>query len=175
MWPAVAITNHAVDRYLERVSGAKGFERESVREMIRKLVEDGFNLHQVRPHPTERNRRIIPFKSGKSILYLSIGPNTTTFKDADIAVISVLFEHEVTDGKAGLDVSLGDKIAPLPNGILMRHPPKYAVFVGEEPMVEVYRFKTLEEIDQLIKSKTSIDSDEGSPDIDIYELVPVKP
>ena len=104
----VAVTDHAVDRFIDRVAGAKGFMRESVRQIIRKLVEDGFTEQQVRPHPLDKSRRVIPFKSGESILFLSLGPNTTSFKDAEVAVISVLFEHEVTEGKVGMNVKLED-------------------------------------------------------------------
>jgi hypothetical protein len=140
-----AVTNHAVDRYRDRVDGANGFERESIRERIREIVEEGFKENAVRDHPTERDRRIIPFKSGESILFLSIGPNTTTF-EADLAVISVLYERELTDGRKG---GLGtlDEVAPQLKE--MKVEAKWddiIVFVGEPGSIEWYSFASREEL-----------------------------
>ena len=47
----IAVTTHAVDRFIERVEGAGGFHRESIREQIRRIVEDGFALGVVKDHP----------------------------------------------------------------------------------------------------------------------------
>ena len=109
----IAVTNHAVQRYQERVEGAREFDSESVRRLVRDLVKEGFRTGAVRPHPHISERRIIPFTSGKSVLYLSVGPNTTTFK-ADLSVIGVLFEREVTGGKQGMGVTLGDVVQRTP-------------------------------------------------------------
>jgi hypothetical protein len=158
----VAVTNHAVDRFLERVEGAKGFERESVRIRIREIVELGFSEGAVRPHPYEEDRRIVPFKSGDSILYLSIGPNTTNYRDAEVAVISVLFEHEITAGKIGLGTKIEDS-NPGIHFLVARHPPPYAVFVGEDPTIEVYRLKTETALEELRRKKTG-------QIIDVYQL-----
>ena len=124
-----AVTNHAVDRYRDRVDGAKGFDRESIRESIREIVADGFKAKVVRDHPTERDRRVIPFKSGESILFLSIGPNNTTF-EADLAVISVLFEHELTEGRKGGFGTLEEVAPQLKDMRVEEKWPPLIVFVG---------------------------------------------
>jgi hypothetical protein len=140
-----AVTNHAVDRYRDRVDGAKGFDRESIRESIREIVADGFKAKVVRDHPTERDRRVIPFKSGESILFLSIGPNNTTF-EADIAVISVLFEHELTEGRKGGFGTLEEVAPQLKNMRVEEKWPPLIVFVGEPDSIESYKFFSREEL-----------------------------
>lgn len=160
-----AVTNHAVDRYRDRVDGAKGFDRESIRDSIREIVEEGFREKAVRDHPTEEDRRIIPFKSGESILFLSIGPNNTTF-DADIAVISVLFEHELTEGQKGGFGTMEDvspvlkemKIGPRWDG--------YIVCVGTPGTIEQYPFTTKESLDKWMNEKKP-------KNFAVYELVEI--
>lgn len=144
----IAVTEHAVDRYIDRVEGSKGFMRESIREIIRSIVEDGFTENAVRPHPLERERRIIPFKSGDSVLFLSIGPNTTTFKDAEVAVISVLFEHEVSAGKVGMGVTLGD-VSDLSKVRVRKTAPKFIVCVDG---IEEYTAADDEALKELLKN-----------------------
>lgn len=139
-----AVTNHAVDRYKDRVDGAKGFNRESIRERIREIVEEGFREKAVRDHPTERDRRIIPFKSGESILFLSIGPNTTTF-EADLAVISVLFERELTGGRQGGFGSIEDVAPHLKDLKVLTKWDDIVIVVGEPGSIEWYSFPSREE------------------------------
>ena len=153
----IAITNHAVDRYIERAEGAKGFEKESVREVIRKLVIDGFKEGVVRDHPTWKNRRIVPFKSGDSILYLSIGPNTTSYP-ADLAVIGVLYEKEATSGKVGMSVTLGDIAPQLKDVTTSSSHPRYAVFVGVGETIEHYRMNERTEVEELLKRRGSAEA-----------------
>jgi hypothetical protein len=154
----VAVTNHAVDRYVDRVEGAKGFEREAVRESIRKIVEDGFAEGMVRPHPLEEDRRVVPFKSGESILYLSLGPNNTSFLDADLAVISVLFEHELTSGKVGMGVRLED-ISNLGQMKVSKKVPRFVVHIG----IEEYKVMTVEDLQLFLAEKKG-------QDVKVYEL-----
>lgn len=162
----IAVTNHAVDRYMERVDGAKGFARESVRSIIRKLVEDGFQEGAVRDHPFDTARRIVPFASGATILYLSIGPNITTY-EADLAVIGVLFEKEVTNGKQWLGAKVGDLELPADLGERTKETaPKYTVFIGSEPTIEFYRRNTLPEIDELVEKRGADRSQ-----VRIYKLI----
>lgn len=166
----ISVTNHAVDRYLERVEGAKGFYRESVRDQIRKLVEDGFQEGAVRPHPEDPVKRIIPFKSGESTLFLSIGPDTTG-RDGDLSVISVLYEHEATPGKMGLSVTLGDIVRLLDERLPKLDPnpkhPRYILFVGPvETTMERYTFKDEEELRYIIRTrKPKVD------EVAIYQLI----
>lgn len=157
-----AVTNHAVDRYRDRVDGAKGFNRESIRERIREIVEEGFRENAVRDHPTERNRRIIPFKSGESILFLSIGPNTTTF-EADLAVISVLFERELTGGRQGGFGSIEDVAPHLKNLKIEDKWASLVVFVGSPDSIEYYRFSSREELHAWATKR-------NPPSIAVYEL-----
>lgn len=101
----IAITNHAVERFRERVDGAKNLSKESIRNMIDRIYGLGLAHGAVFKHPSFTNRRMVPFMSGKSTLYLSIGLNDTKF-NADLAIIGVLFESEYTEGKATLGVKL---------------------------------------------------------------------
>lgn len=161
----IAVTNHAVDRYQQRVEGAKSFDRESIRSIIRFLVDQGFENGMVFPHPTEMERRIIPFKSGESILYLSIGQNTTNF-EADVAVIGVVFEKDVTEGKIGIGVVLEDALKRLKEfKVADDKPPRFIVTVGGANSIETYRFKSDEEL------KTFMSSRSDQTLVDIYELL----
>jgi hypothetical protein len=149
----ISVTNHAVDRYLERVESAKGFYRESVREQVRRIVEDGFTEGAVRPHPQDSNKRIIPFRSGPSILYLSIGPDTTG-RGGDLSVISVLFEHEVTTGKVGIGLTLGDLFPQLELKAAPPQHPRYLLFIGPvATTAERYVFKDEEELRRIIDTR----------------------
>lgn len=105
----IAVTNHAVDRYRERVDGAKVLDKESARSIIRKLVEEGFTTGSVSENPHYRGRMMVPFVSGKSVLYLSIGDNNTSH-DGELAVIGVLYEHETTGGKIGTGATIEDAL-----------------------------------------------------------------
>lgn len=136
----IAITNHAVERFMERVEGAQNFEPESVRVIIRYLVEQGFKEGALADHPFAASKRMIPFKSGNSILYLSLGPNLTSH-EGDLTVISVLYEQEVTGGKSGLGVTLGDVFKDLADttAVPMNH--EYVVFVGSAESIESYKIK----------------------------------
>lgn len=147
-----AVTNHAVDRYRDRVDGAKGFERESIRDRIREIVEEGFKEKAVRDHPTEQDRRIIPFKSGESILFLSVGPNTTSF-EAELAVISVLYEHELTEGRKGGFGTLEEVAPQLKVLKIDAKYPSLVVFVGDPGTVEWYPFNSQQEIQEWSKTR----------------------
>lgn len=163
----ISVTNHAVDRYLERVESAKGFYRESVREQVRRIVEDGFSEGAVRPHPQDPNKRIIPFRSGPSILYLSIGPDTTG-RGGDLSVISVLYEHEITTGKAGMGVTLGDLFPSELSRQVKKLQPKYILLVGDtvEDWTERYWCKDEEELRRIIETrKPRVD------EVAIYQLI----
>lgn len=149
----IAVTNHAVDRYLERVEGAKGFERESIRQVIRDLVAKGFAEGEVQDHPYDDARRIVPFQSGKSVLFLSLGPNLTNY-EAEMAVIGVLFERELTGGKKELGVRLGDVAPALAEKKVKREPaPKFIVFIGKWPTIEYYGKDALKDIDALVAER----------------------
>lgn len=147
----VAVTAHAVERFRLRVEGAQGFEDESIRSIIRGLVESGFAEGLVRPHPLEKDRRIIPFQSGKSVLYLSIGPNTTTFV-ADIAVITVLYERDLSPGKVELGVFLGD-VSPGLSEKAQEEAPQFLLVMLLQGWTETYPAKDEQALQALLERR----------------------
>lgn len=150
----IAVTKHAIDRFRERVEGAEGFQDESVRRQIRKIVEDGLRFGVVKDHPLVSNRRVVPFKSGKTVLFLSIGPNTTDYK-ADTAVIGVLFENEVSEGKVGLGIRLGDLFPALRDMKVPEKKPRFIMYVGPvESTVERYLVQDEKELRSILATRT---------------------
>jgi hypothetical protein len=146
----IAVTDHAVTRYKERVPGADVLEDETVRSIVREKVEEGFRDGLVRDHPTHHDRRIIPFKAGQSILYFSLGPNKSTTIRADLAVIGVLFEKEL--GKQDLGVTLGD-VQPLDIVIPKKRPPRFMVQVGAKEAEELYRIEDEKGLEELFERR----------------------
>jgi hypothetical protein len=127
----LAITDHAVQRYVERAQGAKDLSTGSVRMLIQEMVEDAHCHGKLRDHPTESGKQIIPFKSGQSTLYLSLGPNKTQFP-GDVAVISVLYDKEL-GGKIEMGVTLGEALPALKTFLPAdKAPPKYIVKLSGE-------------------------------------------
>lgn len=129
-----AITDHAVQRYVERAEGARDLSTGAVRMLIQERLDEAFQRGEVRDHPSEAGRKIVPFRSGASSLYFSLGPNKTQFA-GDMAVIGVLYDRElggITKGSMG--VTLGDiapelmKVVPAP----LQTDPKYIVRIGTE-------------------------------------------
>jgi hypothetical protein len=165
----IAVTDHAVSRFRDRVQGAENLEDESVREAIREKVVQGHKEGLVRDHPTERERRIIPFKAGASMLYLSVGPNKTSYP-ADIAVIGVLYDKEL-GGKVDLGVTLEQAIPALKNiQVAPPKPPKYIVLIGPQPdTVEQYPVKDDEELEALLARRRP-----SPEEVYVYEHQPVE-
>lgn len=155
----IAVTNHAVDRYRERVPGAADLEDESVRDVIRDRIEAAFRAGMVKDHPTEAQRRIIPFKAGDSMLYFSIGPNTTKIL-ADFAVIGVLYEKEL--GRVGMGVTL-ETVAPGLRKMTPAAPapPEYIVRIG----IESYDARDDDELQKLLRRRNP-----NPRDVLLYEL-----
>lgn len=164
----IAVTSHAVDRYKERVVGAEGFTDEAIREQLRRIIEDGLASGFMRQHPFEFDRRIIPFQSGESVLFVSIGPNTTKY-DAEIAAISVLYEKEVTPGKVGLGIHLGDVFPELHGRASRGNRPAFVIYIGPvEKTIERYLARDEWELKDIIQRRRP------QPDeVTIYELVEV--
>jgi hypothetical protein len=162
----VAVTNHAVDRYLERVDGARGFHRESVRDQIRRIVEEGFDLGFVRDHPLDSDRRVIPFRSGDTLLFLSIGPNTTSY-EADLAVIGVLYEKELSYGKVGMGLRLGDLFPELQDRPLQEKKPQYLLLVGPvESTIERYFVASESDLREIVNTRKP-----KVEEVTIYQLI----
>jgi hypothetical protein len=164
----VAITHHAVERFMERVEGASKFEKESIRSIIQYLVEQGFTERVVSRNPTYGDRRVVPFKSGGSILYLSLAPNTTAHT-GEVAVVSVLYEHEISDGKVGLGVTLGDIAPEIGNMEPVIQEYQYMVYIGSEDSIERYKIKDTNALEEFLKVKKPEDGRiylyENCPDI----------
>lgn len=145
----IAVTTHAVIRYKERVPGADCMEDETVRDIIREKVDLGFKDGLVRDHPTERDRRIIPFKAGQSILYFSIGPNKSVTIQADLAVIGVLYDKDL--GKVEMGPTLGDALPELKDiQVESKGHPRFIVQIGSADSVESYRVQDGEELKALL-------------------------
>lgn len=150
----IAVTNHAVQRFQERVEGVSSFDDESIRKIIRTLVELGFEEEVVRPHPRHFDRRIIPFSSGPSILYLSLGPNLTTF-EGEFSVIGVLFERELSDGKVGLDVTVGDTNPILATIAPAQRVSRFVVTVGAGKSIERYDIGGVRELKKFLERRVA--------------------
>lgn len=121
----LAVTDHAVSRYRERVQGAAELEDESIREVVRSKITQALADGSVRPHPTEKDRRIVPFKAGESHLFFSIGPNKTSHP-GELAVIGVLYDREL-GGQGQMTIPLIEK-APLLKDVRIE-PPRPAKYV----------------------------------------------
>lgn len=162
----VAITKHAVDRFMERVEGAEGFCEKSIRDQIHRIVAEGYCLGVVRDHPLVTNRRVIPFKSGDTVLFLSIGPNTTDF-DAEVAVIGVLYEKEMTEGRVGLGVKLGDLFPDLHANVTTTNKPRFLLFIGPVgTTIERYYIKDEIELRDVIRNRAA-----KPGEVSLYELI----
>ena len=136
----LAITNHAVDRYRQRVVSAAKLDNESIRTMIRMEVERAFNSGEVKDHPGHPERRMIPFMVGQEKLYIALGPNETD-RPGEWAVIGVLFDRDI--GPKSTGVTLGDI---MPNDVKQRlteaaaapKKARYLIRIGGSNSKEIY-------------------------------------
>lgn len=136
----IAVTNHAVERYQQRIPSAAKLDRESVRALIRERVEDAFEQKQVQDHPGFPERRMIPFQVGQEKMTLALGPNDTSFP-GDWAVIGVLFDRET--GQKGIGTTIGDAVSNSVKAELtemVKVPPKmrYLIRIGGNASKEIY-------------------------------------
>lgn len=136
----LAITDHAVDRFIERVRGAEKMKREEVRDRIRLLIMAAGQSMEAHKSATDPNQRLVPFKDSEgNELSICIGKNTTGFP-GDIAVISILTgkQKEIPSRPfvEPLAVKLGDKFPQLKELISKPVPPP----VVTKPPVESYKF-----------------------------------
>lgn len=137
----VAVTNHAVERYKQRVPKADKLDNEAIRQVIRERVDEAFDQGTVRPHPGNHpDRRMIAFTVGQENVYLALGPNITDVP-GEWAVIGLLFDREV--GQKGIGSTIGDivpeelkqklaEVAATPRTV------KYLVRIGGTGSKEVY-------------------------------------
>lgn len=144
----LAITDHAVQRYVERAQGARDLSTDSVRMLIQEMVEDAIAQGTLRAHPMEKEKQIVPFKSGLSTLYLSLGPNKTQYP-GQLAVVSVLYDKEL-GGKVQIGVTLGEALPALKNFIpAEKSPPKYVVRIA----AELFDINDEDELKKLLQDK----------------------
>jgi hypothetical protein len=104
----VAVTNHAVERYQQRVASAEKLDEDSIRTVIRGMVESAFNNGSIQDFPGNSKQRLIPFSVGPDRLNIALGPNRTDYP-GQWAVISILYDREI--GKGGTGVTLGDTLS----------------------------------------------------------------
>jgi hypothetical protein len=164
----LAVTNHAVERYQERVPSSAKLGAEAIRSTIRSLVEEAFERKQVREHPGFPERRMIPFTVGKEQVFLALGPNDTTFP-GDWAVIGVLYEREV--GKTGIGATIGDTLSDATKkslaGVVAEvasTPTKYLVRIGGPKSKELYDAKDDDALVDLINRR-----DPNPDEVEIFE------
>ncbi len=137
----LAITDHAVDRFIERVRGAERLSRESARDRIRLIVADAVRRDELRQHTADPDQKLCPFLDSEgNVLEICIGRNTTGFP-GDFAVISILVGKQKTTPSRPfvepLAVKLGDKFPQLKELISQ---PAAPVVVKKPPPVESYKF-----------------------------------
>jgi hypothetical protein len=164
----LAVTNHAVERYQERVPSAAKLEREAVRSTIRSLVVEAFQKKMVRDHPGYPERRMIPFVVAKEQMFLALGPNETGFP-GDWAVIGVLFEREV--GKTSIGMTIGESLSESTKKTLadvvaevQATPTKYLVRIGGSKSKETYDVKDDEALAELITRR-----DPNPGNVEVFE------
>lgn len=104
----IAVTNHAVDRYQQRVPSAAKLTPDAIRTLMRRQVEEAFVSGTVKDHPGYPDRRMVPFAAGPERMFLALGPNDTGWP-GEWAVIGVLFDKEI--GKSSMGTTIGDIIS----------------------------------------------------------------
>lgn len=157
----IAITDHAVQRFQERVEGAGSFDADSVRELIRNLVLEGFREGAVRGHPQHYGKRIVPFTSGPSVLYLSLGPNETSVP-ADFAVVNVMFEKEL-GGKIEIGATLGDAFPTITKMDVTKRAPRFIAVLRRDGVEDHYDIGGVRELRRALK--------DSAESVQVYELL----
>lgn len=151
----IAVTDHAVQRYQQRVVSAENLDRESVRTVIREMVRTAFTNNTVRDHPGYPDRRMVPFTVGKQEFFLALGPNDTKFP-GDWAVIGVLHDREL--GKQGMGTTIGDLIPEtvkqqLQEQVNEQPESNFLVRLGGAKSAEVYDCKDEKAVEDLLRRR----------------------
>ena len=107
----IAITNHAVERYRQRVPNAAKLDDDAIRRVIRELVDEASVGGSIQKHPGYPDRRMVVFHMGPEKFYLALGPNESDRElfPGEWAVIGLLFSREV--GQRGTGATIGDKVS----------------------------------------------------------------
>lgn len=150
----VAVTNHAVERYRQRVASANKLDEESARTVIRDMVLDAFDHGAMQNHPENQKQRLIPFTNGSDKLNLVLGPNSTDYP-GEWAVVSVLYDREIGKGSTG--VTLGDVTPEAKKQELAAQTKakksRYLVRVGGEASKELYFVADGDELKNLLSRR----------------------
>lgn len=159
----LAITNHAVERFKERVGSADILTDDAVRSVIKMRVEAAFLDGTVMDHPGFPERRLIPFQVGQDTLVLALGPNDTKFP-GEWAVIGVLHSREV--GRKSSGATLGDTISSSMREQLLQKvlPQKSKFLVRISGGPEMYDVKDEEDLDALLARRKP-----KPEDVEIFE------
>lgn len=158
----LAITNHAVERFKERVASAEVLTDDAVRSVIRMRVSAAFAEGTVRDHPGHPERRMIPFPVGQEELILALGPNDTKFP-GEWAVIGVLHAREV--GKKMSGATIGDLISDsLRSKLQEKVQPKKAQFLVRIGGAEMYDVHDKDDLDELLKRRNP-----RPEDVEVFE------
>lgn len=149
--PQVAVTNHAVERYRQRVVSANKLDEESARTIIRDMVDAAFQKGSIQDHPDNQRQRLIPFTVGSDRLNLVLGPNSTDYP-GEWAVVSVLYDREI--GRGGTGVTLGDVLSDEKKQELVAQTKakkaRYLVRIGGASSKEIYEAADGSELKDLI-------------------------
>lgn len=94
----IAVTNHAVERYHERVQGSEALTSDTTRALIQSLVSDCLDRGDEMDHPGEPGKKLVPFNVGNQLLFIAIGPNQTTYP-GQWAAVTVLFDRDLIPGE----------------------------------------------------------------------------
>jgi hypothetical protein len=159
----LAITNHAVERFKERVVSADILTDDAVRAVIKMRIEAAFLDGAVMDHPGFPERRLVPFQAGKDDLVLALGPNDTKFP-GEWAVIGVLHSREV--GRRSSGATLGDTVSSelrekLKQKVLQQKT-KFLVRIGGS--TETYDVKDEAELEGLLDRRNP-----SPDDVEIFE------
>jgi hypothetical protein len=159
----LAITNHAVERFKERVVSADALTDDAVRAVIKMRVEAAFLDGAVMDHPGFPERRLIPFQAGQDDLVLALGPNDTKFP-GEWAVIGVLHSREI--GRKSSGATLGDLVSDKLREQLMQKvlPQKTQFLVRIGGSSETYDVKDEEDLEALLARRKP-----KPEDVEIFE------
>lgn len=153
----IAITNHAVERYRERVPGSQKLSDDAIRMLIRDIVEPAFDNGLVQDHPGYPERRLVWFTVGKDSLCFALGPNDTKYP-GEWAVIGTLHDRET--GKTGSGATIGDVVPESVKQAVAEaagkpQKPRYLLRIRRSPKEagEVYDVKDDEELGDLLNRR----------------------
>jgi hypothetical protein len=157
----IAVTNHAVERYQERVPGASKLDAAAVRNIIRSIYMEAVEKRTTLRHPGYSNRFMAPFSAGKEQMFLAVAPNKTKFP-GDLAIVNVMYDREI--GKSGV-ASLGDKLSEEDKKRLATKTIKETRFLVRVNKKELYEAGEEDEMFRLVQGRKPTD------DVEVFEKI----